>query len=279
MLNKIQPTLESITVTGKYEIRVTDFQNVVNRLEQALKHSWHEILLGDSVTFMNVQPAFPQESDCWEKRIKELRKGVVASFNVVVLEYLKLSIIVEISCRPAMWYRISTLEETEFTENQVQEALIECRLFAKQVMSSVQAREIEPVSVYPIIPRREIRSRLLNLGLKKTVDLLDKSEKNIIQNNFDASLKSSRTAFEKMIDYQMKKRGLEQTNNYKNDIERLGSKGFLDPETAKLLQSYYRCISIIGVHEKVKTPAGIFEAQMGYGLALIIIDYLNNKLP
>jgi len=146
-------------------------------------------------------------------------------------------------------------------------------------LSLFKGKEIEPVSVYPIIQRTEIKSRLQNLGLKRIVNLLDKAEKQITQNNFTDSLKSSRTAFEKMIDFQMKKRGLEQTNNYKNDLERLRSKGYLDKETTKLLQTYYRCLSNIGVHEKVATPAGIFEAQMGYGITLIMLDYFANKLP
>jgi hypothetical protein len=81
-----------------------------------------------------------------------------------------------------------------------------------------------------------------------------------------------------MIDWQMKKRGLGLTNNYKNDLERLGAKGYLDPDTAQLLQSYYRCLSTIGVHEK-GTPPGFYEAQMGYGMTLIVLDYFANKLP
>ena len=114
--------------------------------------------------------------------------------------------------------------------------------------------------------------------MKKIVGKLDRAERHIVQNNFTESLKSSRTAFEKMIDWQMKKRGLEQTNNYKNDLERLRSKGYLDPETTKLLQTCYRCLSNIGVHERGIEP-GIFEAQMGYGITLIMLDYFANKLP
>lgn len=164
-------------------------------------------------------------------------------------------------------------------ENQVQEALIECRIFVKQVMSIFNGKEVEPVSVYPIIQRTEIKSRLLNLGLKEVVSPLDKAERHIVQNNFIDSLKSSRTAFEKMIDWQMKKRGLEKTNNYKNDLERLKSKGFLDLEITGLLQTYYKCLSIIAVHEKGEVEPGFYEAQMGYGMTLIMLQYFIDKLP
>jgi hypothetical protein len=178
-----------------------------------------------------------------------------------------------------MYYLITQAHKSNFTENNVKEAQMECRRFTKQIMSIVKAKEIQPVSVYPIIPKLEVKGRLFNLGLHRIVQPLDRAERHIVQSNFDSSLTSSRTAFEKMIDFQMKKRGLNQTNNYKNDIDRLRSKGFLDIETARLLQSYYRCISNIGVHEKGESPAGIFEAQMGYGITLIIFDYLINKLP
>ena len=36
---------------------------------------------------------------------------------------------------------------------------------------------------------------------------------------------------------------------------------------------------VIRVHEKGESPAGIYEAQMGYGITLIMLDYLINKLP
>jgi len=178
-----------------------------------------------------------------------------------------------------MWYRISQLLEANFTENQVQEAISDCRAFVKQIMSIFKGKEVEPVSVYPIIQRTEIKSRLLNLGLEKVVSLLNEAEKHIVQNNFKESLKSSRTAFEKTIDWQIKKRGLEQTNNYRNNLERLRSKGFLDSETTEMLQSYYRCLSNIAVHEKGEIKPGIYEAQMGYGITLVMLDYFANKLP
>jgi len=46
-----------------------------------------------------------------------------------------------------------------------------------------------------------------------------------------------------------------------------------------LLQSYYRCLSSIGVHAKGEIEAGIYEAQMGYRVTLVMIDYLVSKLP
>lgn len=214
----------------------------------------------------------------WSKTIKSLRPGNPVYFSIVVVEYLVDRLVLEVECRPVMWYRIASLNESVFTENQVQEALLECKAFVKQVMSALRGKEVEPISVYPIVQRTEIKGRLLNLGLKDVVNHLDDSEKHIVQDNFAESLTSSRTAFEKMVDWQMKKRGLEQTNNYKNNLERLKSKGFVDIDTTELLQSYYHCLSTLGVHEK-GTPPGFYEAQMGYGITLIVLDYFANKLP
>ncbi len=176
-------------------------------------------------------------------------------------------------------FHITRLTTKEFEENQIQEALIECGLFMKKAMSGLKGRWIEPIAVYPIIERQEIKSRLLNLGIEETVDHLEKAERHIVQNNFEESLKSSRTAFEKMIDWEIKKRGLEETNNYKNNLERLKSKGFIDPLTTELIQTYYRCLSNIAVHAKGEVPPGFHEAQMGYGITLIMLQYFADKLP
>jgi len=280
----VSPSLESITVRGKYKIPQTNFKDISNGVKKTLGKLWNKFSeIGESVSLVQweVSEGADINSEEWGKHIKDLRSGIPVTLTITTVEHYNAGTLVEVECRPSMWYRIARSygRETSFTENEVQEALLECRSFVKQVMSIFRGKEVEPVSVYPIIQRGEIKSRLLNLGLKKIVNLLDEAEKHIIQNNFTACLKSSRTAFEKMIDWEMKKRGLEQTNNYKNDLERLKSKGYLGSETTRLLQSYYRCLSIIAVHEKGEAETGIYEAQMGYGTTLIMLDYFANKLP
>lgn len=276
--NYITPSLESITVRGKYIISETDFNVIEHKIVKAVFPHYRplDLRIGESI---QLTYATKKKKVKWTEIVHKTRVGGPIYLSIIAIEHINNGILVEVECRPAMWFRISQFHEKNFTQNQVQEALLECRLFVKQVMSSVKGKEVEPVSVYPIIQRTEIKSRLLNLGLKRIVKLLDKAEKLIVQNNFTDSLKSSRTAFEKMIDWQMKKRGLKKTNNYKNDLERLRSKGYLDSETTKLLQGCYRCLSNIGVHEKGEVEPGIYEAQMGYGITLIILQYFTNKLP
>ena len=277
----VTPSLESITVRGKYNIPETDFDVVCDMvIEELQPFYWGPASkIGESIELMKWEEPTENPLD-WQKYVRELRSGVPVWFSITTIEHHKESILVEVECHPAMWHIIAHTygKEESFTENQVQEALSDCKRFVKQVMSIFKGKEVEPVSVYPIIQKAEIKSRLLNLGLKRIVSLLDKAEKHIVQNNFTESLKSSRTAFEKMVDWQMKKRSLEQTNNYKNNLERLRSKGYLDKETTKLLQTYYRCLSNIGVHER-GIEAGIYEAQMGYGITLIMLDYFASKLP
>lgn len=275
----VVPTLESITTRGTYKVPFTDFDQVAAYLEKELPRWLWIDKIGQSIRLLNVGPRSqkPSAEKIWSKRIETLRSGVPVELFVTAIEHSGEGIIAEVQCMPAMWHKIAKLRETTFTENEVQEALLESRTFVKQVMSGLKGKEIEPVSVYPIMQRTEIKSRLQNLGLKEIVDTLDKAEEHIVQNDFPESLKSSRTAFEKMIDWQMNKRGLAQTNSYHNNLERIKSKGYLDPETAKLLQTYYECLSII-VHEKGVKPR-IFEAQMGYGITLIMLDYFANKLP
>jgi hypothetical protein len=279
MPKKYTPTLESITVKAKYNIPITDFATIEHMLEQTpalAELGWGIMRFGESIDCLR---GAAKDFDKFEKVVRNYRVGIPCRFCITAIEHFDDSTLVDVQCLPVMWYKITYSGEVEFTENQVQEALIECSVFVKQVMSVFKGKEIEPISVYPVIQRTEIKGRLSNLGLKKIVDHLDKAEKHIVQNNFPESLKSSRTAFEKMIDWQMKKRGLEQTNNYKNDLERLKSKGFVDSETTELIQTYYRCLSNIAVHSKVETEPGFYEAQMGYGITLVMLDYFANKLP
>lgn len=292
--NYVTPSLESITVRAKYAIPEIDFSVAQKKIEEALRSSyWIPIeKIGESITLLLMGKKLVDSAvklilagktekfiEHYKKRLEDVRSGVAIHFSITAVEHLNNGILVEVECRPALWFKLTQFRETSFTENDVQEALLECRSFVKKAMSSFKGKEVEPVSVYPIIQRTEIKSRLLNLGLRKVVNQLDKADKHIIQNNFTESLKSSRTAFEKMIDWEMNKRGLEKTNNYKNDLERLKSKGYLDPETTKLIQTYYRCLSNIAVHEKGEVEPGIYEAQMGYGITLIMLQYFTNKLP
>jgi len=288
MSNKITPNLESITLRAKYFLSESDFSIVKKAIVDVLSSKdWATTAeLGESITIFKIGEEKysilkePEKSaSIVQKRIRNLRLGVPLYFSITVIEHLNTGMLIEVECRPALWFRISTLKEEDFTENEIQEALIECKVFVKQVMSIFKGKEVEPVSVYPIIQKTEIKSRLLNLGLKEVVSQMDKAERHIIQKNFTESLKSSRTAFEKMIDWQMKKRGLGKTNNYKNDLERLRSKGYLDSGTTELLQTYYKCLSNIAVHEKGEVEPGFYEANMGYGITLIMLDYLANKLP
>jgi hypothetical protein len=290
MSSEITPSLESITIRAKYKVPMTDFVDVVKYLENTLKdEEWiatHRI--GDSIeiTYVPFENARAIEKES-ETKVKELwakirdkrRTGMPLTLSLIVIEHQEGGILLDVECRPALWYRITQTARASCSENDVQEALLECSLFVKSVMSGLKGKAIEPVSVYPIIQRTEIKSRLLNLGLNDTVDHMNKAERHIVQNNFEESLKSLRTAFEKMIDWELKKRGLDKTDNYKNDLERLKSKGFIDSITTELIQTYYRCLSNIAVHAKGEVPPGFHEAQMGYGITLIMLQYFADKLP
>jgi hypothetical protein len=276
MSKKVTPSLESITVRAKYCIPEKDFQIIKEKTKETIfplgLEGFYEI--GNSLTIIDSD----SREEEFEKRFRTKRNvGTPVHFSITAIENTQNGTIVEVECRPAMWYRIGIGEE-EFKENEIQRAILECRIFVIQVMSAFRGKEIEPVSVYPIIERRQVKDRLTNLGLKNVTDHLDDAEKHVVQNNFPESLTSCRTAFEKIIDWQMKKRGLENTNNYKNNLERLRAKGYLDQDTTQLLQSYYHCLSTIGVHEKGIAP-GLYEAQMGYGMTLIMLEYFTNKLP
>jgi hypothetical protein len=286
MAFKETPTLESITVRGKYTVFTKTFEEIAETIRKSLSNWNVNQQMGDSIALIAIETyslvvegTKSNMAKVWHKKISNSRHGIPMFFSCVAIEHLKDSILVEVECRPNIWYRISTLQEKEFPHNSVEEALIECRNLVKSVMSGLNSKEVEPISVYPIIQRTEIKNRLSNLGLKECVEHLDKAERHIVQNNFEESLKSSRTAFEKVVDWEVSKRRLEKTNNYKNDLERLQSKGFIDPLTTELIQTYYRCLSNIAVHSKGEVSPGFHEAQMGYGITLIMLQYFADKLP
>lgn len=282
----VSPSLESICIRGKYKV-FSSFEEFCNKVEVGLKtQNWFVLeKLNGSVDFeYNFLKHLPKEKEkklktLFEKKkeaLRNMRMGVPLSLFLTAIEYQRDGTIVEVECHPVMYYQKTQYHKQEFLDYQKEDALIECRRFVKRVMSIVKAKEIQPVSVYPIIDRSEIKDRLLNLGLKEIVNPLDRAEKHIVQNNFEESLKCSRTAFEKMISYQMKKRGMKKTDAIGHDIDRLMKKGFLDEDVANVFRSYYHFLSNIGVHERGVRP-GIYEAQLGYGFTLIALDYFADK--
>jgi len=281
------PSLESISVRGKYKVH-SNFQAFLESVKPTLEKITWRILeqIGNSVDFeVDYRKAAElrglefKSKDGLDQRLEyleHLRAGIPFCLHITAIEHLQDGVIIEVECLPVMYYLIAQKKSTQFTEHQVEEARIECRRLIKDVMSIVKAEEIEAVSVYPIIHRREIKDRLLKLGLSEIVDSLDRAERHMVQNNFEESLKCSRTAFEKMIAYQMKKRGLSKTDTTGHDLDRMTSKGFFGEDIAGVFKSYYHFLSNVGVHEKGGKP-GFYEAQMGYGIALIVLDYMADK--
>jgi len=282
---KVCPSLESIYVQGKYIVHC-GFQLFLESIQPALIQANFRVLqqIGNSVdceldySKSGLIKEFRSKDTLGQRMeyLERARAGIPFCLHITAIEHLQDGVIIEIACQPAMYYMITQKKLIQFGEHQVEEARIECRRFIKDVMSIVKAEEIEPVSVYPIIPRREIKDRLLKLGLSEIVDSLDRAERHMVQSNFEESLKCSRTALEKMVAYQMKKRGLPETDTTGHDLDRMASKGFFGEDIAGVFKSYYHFLSNVGVHEKGVKP-GFYEAQMGYGIALIVLDYMADK--
>ena len=149
MSRKIERSLESITVNGKYEIPETDFSVISSKVTEELQsHRW-EILdsIGESIRLIKwEEPPEISESpgEEWQEYLRGIRSGIPVYFSIIAVEHHNESILVEVECHPAMWQRIAYTygAEASFTENEVQEALSECKTFVKQVMSIFKAKEI-----------------------------------------------------------------------------------------------------------------------------------------
>lgn len=158
-MSKITPSLESITIRAKYILEENDFSKVAKKLKEELtKRQWIvKSSLGESVVLFDlgensIVVLATNKKDLekiWHKTIKRTRYGIPLSFSMTAIEHPANGLLVEVECKPSMWFKITTLLEKNFTQNNIEEALQECQEFVRQTMSMFGGRIVEPPSVYP----------------------------------------------------------------------------------------------------------------------------------
>lgn len=277
----VTPTLDSILVRGQYMIpdeKLAKLPSMLRTFDRDWSGARHGNAFRLNFDFSSYVPKGTEKSQKWFAGLKQLRPEIPVEISLVVVEKKDGKSVVDVECRPCLFYRITALHEREYPEEDIQAAQIRCKRFAQEIMGGLlEGIEVLPLSIYPSIRRTEIRSRLLNFGLLEIVECLDIAEKHIVQRNWIESLTRSRTAFEKIIEYYIEKHNLEKTDQTSKNIERLRVEGFLGNDAADLFRACYRFLSNVGTHEKSAKP-DLYEAQLGHGYALLSLEYILNNL-
>jgi hypothetical protein len=278
---KLRPSLKSIVVKGIFSVPNQNLEKIDALVSEHFpkKRSirrWVVDKSGDSFV-VKVNPLLGGKNATFDNVVNGVPPGWPIWLSILIMNKQQTDSIVEVECRPCMYYRITDLRQLDYRESTIEEAQIECLHFGKVLLLGVLGgKEVDPLVAGVSIASGTIRSKLINFGLKEVVDCLDDAEKHIEQHNFEESLSKSRTAFEKVVRYVMIRRKIAETDQISNDIERL-KKGYLDNDTADLLKQLYHYMSTVGTHETGAKPS-LFEARLGYGFVIESLTYLMDKL-
>jgi hypothetical protein len=289
------PDLNSLIVTAGYKVPIKSLNEVITKVRDVLGSEFTlpmiKSISGEFVEFFNLflSPSERQEyltsrkdsqkewdtsMKLMDKSLEKLRKGVPVELRLLAEQHLPDGLVIKIECIPTMYYSICRMGKRNFHEQDIQEAQIECSRLIEKLKVALGGQEIMPPTVGPFIKRTEIKSRLLNLGLTKAVEALDIAEKHILQQNFPDALGRCREALEKTCSWVMGKCGLEETDSYAHNLDRLQGKGFLDDDTAEMLRKCYTYLARVGTpHEKGAKP-GLLEAHLSLNMTLTVLDYL-----
>lgn len=295
----ISPDLNSLVVVATYKIPHADWDKFKEQLHTVLPSDrwFHFITQKGLIHTMRLFCTSQDDEKIQELLLKRdfrkleekygelyhrnltcMRSGLPFEFKAQLEQRLSDGLVIKVKCTPAMYSLITKGMKRMFYEQSVQEAQIECTDFIEEIMKgTLEAQEITPPTVGPHIKRTEIKSKLLNLGLDAVVNALDSAEKHIVQRNFPDAMAKCRTALEKTIVWSLEKCGLEKTDRFHNDLERLKSKGYLDNDIVNLLQKCYDYLAIVGTpHEKGSVP-GLLEANLSLNITLTILEFLTNR--
>jgi hypothetical protein len=289
--------LNSLVIKAKYKVPITDWNKIITEIQNEVFLDWISIIHKNIAEFYNL-PKMGKEyqkinklailgkldklteevQKYRDKMLKKLRKGFPFVFQLMIEQRLSDALILDVECKPVLYFLITVFRERKFYEQGIQEAQIECvRLIETTMKGVLGAQEIMPPTIGPFIKRTEIKNKLLDLGLTKAVEALDVAEQHTIQHKFPDALGRCREALEKTCEWGICKCGLEKTDSFAHNIDRLNSKGFLDEDTAVMLKKCYSYLARVGTpHEKGAEP-GLLEARLSLNMTLTILEYLTSR--
>jgi len=283
------PHLEELIVRAKYAVKATNVEQVYSRLYAALNPEprietyWYGDRQGNTIIFERelgeprTKPS--KELDYTEKffqKLIETRSGVPMDVVMVGSDVGNGSIEFDVTIRPVMYRRIGQLHLLEYTDQQIQEAQHECTEFANQLKGMMGAVELEPPAIRLAASITDLRKQLRRLGMPSQADLLVEAETKISIGQAPDGVKNCRSAVEQVLRNLMKRVGLDPTDSFKHDLDRLVKHQHVDPWISESIhQFHYRLLSE-DAHDKYRPKP--MEAEYILALTEETISFLLKRI-
>jgi len=264
------PDLKELVVTAKYAVVTTGPKNLQEQLVEALSSYqggpiWIGEVQGNTISLRLFRPQFfaePRLKPPWRKAIGkssyarmlwETRSGVPMDVQMVGSYSLQTNWIFDVTIRPVLYYRITQMKLLECTDQDIQEAQHECVLFADRLRGIMAGTELQPPSISSFGPVTDVRRRLIQFGLNSQADLLAQAETKIAKGEAQDAVKNCRSAVEQVTESLMMRQKLPPTNSFKNNLERLASKKYIDGWASSFIHEiYYSPVSQIAIQVRAR---------------------------
>jgi len=255
------PDLRELVVMAKYAVLTVGAKNLQEKLVEALGPLWTGEVQGNTILLRLIRHKFFSEPRLklpwrkagekgYERMLWETRSGLPMDVQMVGSYSLQTNWVFDVTIRPVLYYRITQMQLLECTDQDIQEAQHECVLFAERLRGIMAATELQPPSVSSFGPVTDVRRRLIQFGLNSQADLLAQAETKIPKGEAQDAVKNCRSAVEQVTESLMMRQKLLPTNSFKNNLERLVSKKYIDGWASSFIHDiYYSPVSQIA-HDK-----------------------------
>ena len=280
--------LRQLIVKAKYVVKATNVKQVFDMILSALNHgmthlSWTGELQGKTLEFTRVlgtpRGKLSKESNDVDKfflKLAETRSGIPMDVLMVGSDVESGKIEFDVTVRPVLYRKITQLGLLECTDQQVQEAQHECVAFADALKGMMGAAVLEMPSVMSVRSTINVGKRLLVSGMPSQSDLLSQAEAKIATGQTEDGVKNCRSVAEQVLENLMKRVGLDPTDSFKHNLDRLASHKHIDPwMTESIYNFYYRFLSE-ATHDRFKP--GPKEALYVLSVTESTIEFLLDRV-
>jgi len=284
----IRPDLHRLVFVGKYSIPKKTIDKICSEVSKFLNSSYPvtidylvvQLPRGAEFTKNVTRLSKLKSKDHFEiyvDGLKRTRSGFPISLKFNIIDENENSYIIESSCVPAMYRKISQDIEWQYMEHHIEDAEIQCRDFTRSLFIGVLGgKELEEPSARPRISKSEIKSRLIFMERNDISSRLDDAERDLDEDKYPNSVGNMRTALDLMISFYMEKKSLELTDGVKNNIQRLIKHGYLDEIHLTLLYNVmYSSMSEIAKGRR-KTMKN--ETRLLLNLTVTAIEYMLDRI-
>lgn len=283
------PDLEQLVIRAKYAIKATSVKQIFEKIQDNLNFGWPGSLWtgdlrGNTISFTRVLGTPRKDllrrfkdASPFLLKLGETRSGIPIDLLMVGSDVKDGRVEFDVTVRPALYRQIAQLGKLECTSQEIQDAQHECISFVQSVLKGMPGGiEIDPPSVRSASLMTDVCRRLTMWGMPSQADLLDKAEAKIIAGAPEDGAKNCRSAVEQVLENLMIRVGLERTDSFTHNLERVASHRYLDPWVAESIhQFYYRLVSE-DAHDKYRP--GPKEARYILSMTEAAIEFLLSRI-